>query len=105
MAVGVGLNNFGKIIRFNPETGAFDWPALGVFHNPFKNRRTSPNGKGYKQQTNEAKDKRFWKHTEHPSCSRLTGMKPLLASPTQSSRNSGQILVSHYFSYLQRPGF
>jgi hypothetical protein len=36
MAVGIGLNNFGNIFRFNPDIGALDWVASGVFHDPFK---------------------------------------------------------------------
>ena len=49
MAVGVGLNNLGKILRFNPDIGAFDWMAVGVFHKSFKNRGASPDGECYKQ--------------------------------------------------------
>ena len=50
MAVAISLNNFGKILRFNLDIGAFDWAASGVFHDPFKSRRaSSPDGGGYKQ--------------------------------------------------------
>lgn len=34
MAVGIGLNNFGKILRFNPDISAFDWPSVGSFTIP-----------------------------------------------------------------------
>ena len=49
VAVGISLDNLGNILRFNSDIGAFDWSAIGVFHNPFKDRRASQNGEGYEQ--------------------------------------------------------
>jgi len=45
----IGLSNLGKIFRFNPDIGAFDWAPGGVLHNPFNNRRASPSAERYKQ--------------------------------------------------------
>jgi hypothetical protein len=49
MAVGIGLNNLGKILRFNPDIGAFYRSAGGVFHEPFENRGASVAAERYKQ--------------------------------------------------------
>ena len=49
MAVGIGLNNVGKVFRFNPDISALNWVAGAVFHKPFKNRGTSPGAERHKQ--------------------------------------------------------
>lgn len=61
--VGTSFNNLGKVLRFNTDIGAFDWPAARIFHKPFKNRRASANAEGYQQRTNETKNKRFREHS------------------------------------------
>jgi hypothetical protein len=35
MAAGIGSNNLGKILRFNPDIDSLDWAPGAVFHNPF----------------------------------------------------------------------
>jgi hypothetical protein len=35
MAAGIGLDDLGKIFRFNPNIGAFDWASGGVLHDAF----------------------------------------------------------------------
>jgi len=46
-AVGICLDDLGKIFRFNPDVRAFDRTAAGIFHNPFKSRRASADGERY----------------------------------------------------------
>jgi hypothetical protein len=56
MTAGISLKNFGKIFRFNPNIGTFNWAAAGVFNNAFKNRRASRHAERHKEYPDQAKN-------------------------------------------------
>jgi hypothetical protein len=56
MAAGISLKHFGKIFRFNPNIGTFNWATGGVFNNAFKNRRAGKHAERHKDYADQAKN-------------------------------------------------
>jgi hypothetical protein len=56
MTAGISLKNFGKIFRFNPNIGPFNWLAGGVFNNTFKNRRAGRHAERHEEYAAQAKN-------------------------------------------------